>query len=445
LKLAIWSPLPPAPSGIADYVAESLPLLSPRCDVVAVVEDPAAVDGEVARHVPLVCPAELPPVDLDLYHLGNSPSHGYAYRAAARRPGVVVLHEWSLHDLVRSVTLGQADLPAYLREMRHSHGPAGTFVGRQVVRGMGGELPTLFALNDRILEASLAMVGTTRFIVEQAAQRHGGLPVRHIPLHAPLFPHPLPDRVAARRALGLPANALVITAPGLATRAKRLDVAIRAVARLRQEHPTVRLVVAGPIDETLPLEAWRAESGLGAALVVTGRIASEDLVRHLVAADVVLALRHPSRGEMSAVLLRALAVGRPTLVTAGTPMSREFPEGVIVGIDPGRHEEAILTATIDALARRPALCAAVGRVARSFVRQHHDPEALAAQLVEFLAELAPQRDVLRRRVAAARAHDGTLLGELLAEVREAAREVGMGEVPPGCEEALASLVGGRRG
>jgi glycosyltransferase involved in cell wall biosynthesis len=331
-----------------------------------------------------------------------------------------------------------------VREMRHSHGPAGTFVARQVVRGVGGDLPARFALNDGVLESSLAVVGTTRFIVDQATWRLPTLPARHIPLHAPRLSEPLPDRAAARRALGLPEDALVLTAPGLATRAKRLDVAIRAAARLRSEHPSLRLVVVGPVDESVPLGTWGAEAGLGSALLVTGRVGKEDFVRHLLAADLVLALRHPSRGEMSAVLLRALAVGRPTVVTAGTPAAREFPEGIVVPIDPGRHEEAELAATIDALARRPALCAALGRVARSFVREQHDPETLAVRLLEFLAELVPQRERLRRRLAAARLHDGTLLGDLLAELREAGRELGLGDAIPGCEEPLATLVGGTR-
>ena len=43
MKLAVWSPLPPSPSGIADYVAETLPVLREHAAVEVVVEDPAAV------------------------------------------------------------------------------------------------------------------------------------------------------------------------------------------------------------------------------------------------------------------------------------------------------------------------------------------------------------------------------------------------------------------
>jgi hypothetical protein len=172
-----------------------------------------------------------------------------------------------------------------------------------------------------------------------------------------------------------------------------------------------------------------------------------DFERHLAAADLVLALRYPSRGEMSAVLLRALAAGRPTLVTAGTPATEEFPEGLVIPVDPAAREEAELAGWIVALADRPALGEAVGRAASSYVRERHDVGALAAGLVRFLAEVAPGRDAFARRLAARRAHDGTRLGEFLDEVRSAGRELGVGELAVGLEGIpglLAPLAGGGR-
>jgi glycosyltransferase involved in cell wall biosynthesis len=426
-------------------VAESLPHLGSRCDLSVVVEDPAAVAPEVARLVRVVPPGEVPPADVDVYEIGNSPAHGYVYRAALARPGVTVLHEWVLHDLVLHETAGRADPAAYVREMRRSHGEGGAFVARQVLQGLGGEiLPALFAVNDRLLESSLAVVCTTASSARRAARRLPGRPVLHLPLHVVAPASEGADRAEARHALGLPKDARVVTAPGLATRSKRLDVAIRAVARVRRNHPSTRLVVAGPRDEALPLEDWAAQAGLGDGLLVTGRLAMADLERHLAAADLVLALRFPDRGEMSAALLRALAAGRPALVTGGTPAAREFPEGIVIPVDPGPREEAELAAWIDALARRPALCAAIGRRAAALVRERHDPGARAARLVAFLAEVAPGRAAFTARLAAARANEGTRLGDFLEDVRSAARDLGILELGSDVAGLLAPLAGGAR-
>ena len=429
LRVAVWSPLPPSLSGIADYVAEQLPHLARTFDVVSVGDDPGA-----AR----------PDADLDVYHLGNSPAHGYVYRAALARPGVAVLHDWSLHHLVLAETVERGDVSAYLREMRRAHGETGTFVGRQVARALGGDLfPALFPLNDRILEASLAVVGLTRYVASRAALRLPGRPVLHLPHHLSLPLDPLPSREEARRALGLPPDALLVTAPGLATASKRIDAAAGAVARLLPSHPSLRLVVAGGVDPRLPLADWARDAGLGAALVVTGRLDLADFVRHLAAADVVLALRFPTHGEVSGALVRALGVGRPVLVTAGSPPSEEFPEGIVVPVDPGTHELDELTALLDRLLRDPSLRDAVGNLARDHVRAHHGLGATSDRLAAFLVDVHARKAKLLESLATRRAPEGSLLSYLFDEVRRAALDLGLSGVPVGFEPLLDDLAPGR--
>ena len=429
LRLAIWSPLPPSPSGIADYVAESLPHLARHAEVSVVAQDPGSIP---------------PDADLDLYHLGNSPAHAFVYRAARARPGVAVLHEWSLHHLVLSETVERGDVSTYLREMRRAHGDKGTFVGRQVARALGGDvLPALFPLNDRILEGSLGIVGLTRFVASRAAARIPRRPVLHLPHHLALPFDPLPSREEARRALGLAGDALIVTAPGLATAAKRLDVAIRAAGRLRERHPSLRLVIAGGVDASLPIEEWAREAGLGPALTITGRLDLEDFVRHIVASDVVLALRFPSHGEISGALVRALGVGRPALVTAGTPAAEEFPEGIVAPIDPGAREADELAAVLDRLLADPGLREAMGRLAREHVRAHHDIAATTTRLARFLKDVLGRKDELLANLAPYSAPDGSLLAYLLDEIRWSALDLGLDGVPPGVETLIAEVVARR--
>lgn len=448
MRLAVWSPLPPSPSGIADYVAEALPVLARHADIEVVVEDPGVVAPELARSVRLLRPDEaLSPgggagVDdvLDLYHVGNSPYHAYVYRAALARPGVIVLHDWSLHHLVLRETVERGDVHEYLREMRRAHGEAGTFIGRQVARALGGDLlPALFPLNDRLLEASLGVVGLTEHVSSRAARRLPGRPVLRLPHHFALPLDPPPSRDEARRTLGLPADALLVTAPGLATASKRLDVAVRVVARLRARHPTLKLVVAGGVDPRLPLAGWAEAAGLGDGLVVTGRVGLPDFVRHLAAADVVLALRFPSHGEMSGALVRALGLGRPVLVTAGTPAAEEFPDGIVVPVDPGPQEEPELQALLAWLLEREEARATIGRLAREHVRARHDLGVTIAELVSFLKTVLAVRGRLLERLAADRASEGTLLGYLMEEVRWGARDVGLPGASLDLEPLLAEL------
>jgi glycosyltransferase involved in cell wall biosynthesis len=440
MRLAVWSPLPPARSGIADHVAEVLPALARRVELVAVAEDPGTVDPVLRGQVRVIAPGQPFDADLEVYHLGNSPAHTFVYRAALRRPGVVVLHEWSLHDLVLREALERDDPSGYRSEARRAHGETGAFVARQVLRGLGRDLlPALLPLNDRVLEGCLGVVATSEFIRDRAARRVPARPVRRLPLAFAQPQTPVPTREEARRRLGLPAAARVVTAPGLATAAKRLDSVLRVAGRLRDRWPALRLVVAGEVEGGLPLESWARAAGLEGALVVTGRLDPGDFLLQLVAADVVLCLRFPSHGEMSGALVRALGLGRVALVTAGTPAAEEFPEGVVVPVDPGPAEERELEALLEHLLARPDLRETIGRLAREHVRRAHGLEDGVERLLDFLAEVLARKEELSRAIAAEREAEGTMLGYFLEEVRRGARELGLHDLPGDLQALVGSL------
>jgi glycosyltransferase involved in cell wall biosynthesis len=428
---------------VADYVVESVPALLAHADVFLVAEDPARVDPAVRQRFEVHPASAAPVADLDLYHLGNSPDHAFVYRRALREPGVAVLHEWSLHHLVLHETVERGDPSSYLREMRRAHGERGTFVARQVARALGGDLlPALFPLSDRVLERSLAVVALTAAVAARVARRLPARPRLHLRHHLALPLDPLPSRAEARRALGLPAEALLVTAPGLATATKGLRPAMRALARLRREHPALHLVVAGDRDPRLPLAEWAQDAGLSGAWTLTGRLSLPDFVRHLCAADLVLGLRFPSHGEMSGALVRALGAGRPVLVTAGTPAADEFPEGVVVPVAPGPHEEEELFAMIGHLLASPALRETIGGLARANVREHHGLEVVTRELARFLEDVHRQKASLAAAVAEEETSDGSLLAYFTEEVRAGARDLGLLAVPLDLDAILGSL-GGR--
>lgn len=441
IKLAVWSPLPPSASGIADYAAEQIEALARRAEVTVVVEDPRAVDAALGRRLRLAAAADDVAADLDLYQLGNSPAHGYVYRQALRRPGVVVLHDFSLHHLVLRETVGSGDRAAYLREMRRAYGEVGSFVGRQVARGLGGEMfPALLPLNEGVLRQALGVVGLTRFVVEGARQRlPADRPLLRLPHHVALPGAALPSREEARRALGLPAQALLLTAPGLVTASKRLDVVLRALHTIGDEVPEARLVIAGGVEPGLALDAWIAELGLERRVIRTGRLPLHDFVLHLVAADVLLALRFPHHGEISGALVRGLGVGRPALVTAGTPAAEEFPDGLVVPVDPGPAEAFELAALLRRLLADAALRETIGRLARDHVRRHHDLETGVATLASFLDEVLARKPETLRALAAGRLRPGSLLEFLHQEVAYGAYDLGLAGLDLGVEPLLAGL------
>lgn len=164
MRVAFWTPLPQA-AWVTALAAE----LGREMDLVLVAAEPP----------------ERPPVELDLYHIAGSPAHGFVYGALLRRPGIVLLAEWGLHALVHAETAGRGDTVGYRREARRCHGDTGAFVARQVLGGLGGALPALVAMNQRVLDASLALVAFDADVARRAGERLVGRPVLHVPLDRP--------------------------------------------------------------------------------------------------------------------------------------------------------------------------------------------------------------------------------------------------------------------
>src|SRR3984893_17983 len=120
MRLAFFSPLPPARSGIADYSEALLESLKPLADV----------EVFSGGHQPLD-PALF---DIAVYHVGNNGYHGFVYETALRHPGVVVMHESNLHHLMADLTIKRSDWDAYLRECEYEGGAAALEFAQRVRR-----------------------------------------------------------------------------------------------------------------------------------------------------------------------------------------------------------------------------------------------------------------------------------------------------------------------
>jgi glycosyltransferase involved in cell wall biosynthesis len=96
----------------------------------------------------------------------------------------------------------------------------------------------------------------------------------------------------------------------------------------------------------------------------------------LLAADVVVDLRHPHRGEVSGSLIRSQQAGVPAIVSA-TGTYLEVPEGTAVHVGPGPTDPAELAAAIRELLLDPERRSRMGETARGHVHRLGETEAVA--------------------------------------------------------------------
>jgi glycosyltransferase involved in cell wall biosynthesis len=354
VTVGFFSPLPPAPTGVADYSAALLAALSQLADVR--VGDPAA--------------------DVCLYHVGNNPLHSEIYRQALARPGVVVLHDAVLHHML----LGCLDRQSYIDEFAYNYGESERgHAGRLWdARSRSAQDPSYFdrALVRRIAEASRAVVvhnpAAARIVREHAPQAH----VAEIPhLFAPEWGRPA--------SVPAPRDAFLFGVFGHLRESKRLPGILRAFARVRNAGARIRLLVAGDFVSK-DLESALAPM-LGAPGVLRVPYVPQAEFQALAASvDAGIGLRHPSAGETSGIAIRLMGIGKPVLVSAGQEVAR-FPDDAVIRIDRGLAEEPLLVDYMMWLVEHPEQARQIGARAAAHIAAHHSPDLVARRYFELLS------------------------------------------------------------
>jgi glycosyltransferase involved in cell wall biosynthesis len=418
-RLAFFSPVPPAASGVADYAADVLALLAPRY-AIDVFHDQSAPARE---RLPASCGVHAftefarlrreRPYDLAVHQMGNGPGHDFVYEPLARAPGLLVLHDLVLHHArgrmfldsteARAYAAAPADarardaaapiLARYADEVRYSYPDAADRLIAAQLGTVGDLLPYAYPLFRLPVEASRLVAVHNEFMADAVRAEVPDVDVVRIPM--PTSPLPVDGAAvtALRARYGIAAGDVVVGTFGLATREKRIGTVARAVARAAAVHPEVRLLVVGPVPDRNALEARLAELGVAGRAMVTGRVPLSELGAHIELVDVVAHLRYPTARETSAALLRAMAQGKAT-VMADLENLADIPGDAVLRVDLA-DEEGDLTRAILRLASAPALRARLGRAAREHVAREHSEARAAKAYVDAIERAAALPDPKR--------------------------------------------------
>jgi glycosyltransferase involved in cell wall biosynthesis len=405
-RLAFVGPIPPAETGIASY-------------------DRAVLDGlrrigfldrhrtDVLWPLDLRRPRTVDRYELAIYQLGNNTRfHQRVYDLAWEAPGLVVLHDLALDDLVSGLEVA-GDAHA-LDTMREAASP-----------GRRPSDPDALLHEPLRIPWCAAIARRARGIVVHSdfCRRY----LASIGCRTPVFvvPHPVVDdpeamRHAAPRAreLRAPLEArgatTIVVAPGDVNEAKCLPALIEAIASLPDE---VHAVIVGRRIPGVDIRSSIAARGIGERVTVHHDVVDEDFRAWLVAADVGVDLRFPHRGEVSGSLEMAMAAGLPTIVSA-TGTYLDVPEDTVLRVPAGPVDPAALATRIEELRSDPARRDRIGAAARDHVTALGATEATAKGYEEailatrelVLDPLRPMRERWARSLAEIGV-DETLVGE----------------------------------
>ncbi len=313
-RLALFSPMPPQASGVADYSARLARGLVRHCDVDVVVEGPTgsyrSPDDPRVRlvsHVGFDWSQHCTPYDRVLYCMGNSQFHTYMWPFIARFRGDVLCHDVRLIGFFGSLGpyLGDELMLGKLAREHYNQ------ILSPEERGPDQRLQSpQLAQRPIYLVCELQRRAGRLFVHSECARRIAEADgARHVEVVPFGFPKVRPTRPYE--------GAPVITSFGIVDPVKGSDLLVEAWPALLRRAPTAKLVLAGHVWDQYQkaLEAAIDRLGLRGKVEIPGRLSEADYRRRLQTTTLAVQLRRTTNGESSAALADCLSAGLPTLVT----------------------------------------------------------------------------------------------------------------------------------
>lgn len=396
--LVMFSPLPPRKSGIAAYTAELLPALCAQRNIVVVCEegltdqvrDELTVYEDTLRVISVQEYQSHPALAAyqHIYQIGNNRDHVFAYEAFKKRPGILVQHDFNLHYLVEDATLARSDVTGYRNVLREEYGEPGATLADLRQIGVFSEAQKLtLPVNRHLLHRAQGVIVHNHWVYNR-------LPAEVKP-RTLVIPHHYSPMVAevegltqqeARAQLGLPAEGFMVLSLGFITPPKQIQATLAALARLRDQGEKFFFVVAGERNAGFDIDAIIRSHGLEQQVIVTGYVPESAFFKFIVAGDCLVNLRHPTVGESSGTLARALALGLPAVVHNFGPSS-EFPDDVVIKVPLELGEPVALAAALETLMHNPALRATFGAAAQRHMQRNCAVEHSAEAYLRFARSL----------------------------------------------------------
>ena len=312
------------------------------------------------------------------YNLGNDyRQHAWIFDIARLHPGIVVLHDVTLHRFFLDYYLQHLRRPdLYITRMAEHYGVAGLTTAHRVLG------PWLDPDSARVDDADLLRYTFTEEALRSATgavvhSRWHGAVVRKL-WSGPVCEAWLPTQRAS--ASSVPAetrgdefddNRITLTTLGPVEPRSHVADVIGVLAEDPDLAARTRYVIAGPYDPNdlyvRELKATIDESGLASIVRMLGHLRPEEVDRCARAADVFINLRYPDDEGCSMSLMYQLPFGKPVVTYDGGSFA-EVPNGAVAKIaigDPAGLRRN-LRELVDSAARRQS----IGTAGRRFAAGH---------------------------------------------------------------------------
>jgi glycosyltransferase involved in cell wall biosynthesis len=408
-RLAFVSPLPPERTGIADYAAQLLPAMLDDFDITLIVQQQEVTLPPILMSLPRHNTAWLADhaheFDQLIYQFGNSPFHSDMFGLLCRHPGVVVLHDFFLSNVLAYEQMTGGIPNAWSDALFYSHGYRALQASQ--LPDNHAEAMNEFPCNREVLEGATRVIVHSEYSLQLAREWYGPEAGRNwtvVPL--PRAAPPQQDRHAARTALGIDDDTFLVCTFGYISPSKLSHVLVDAwiASNLHQNAKCMLMLVGAnhPGEFGANLVDTIDNAGATKTVRITGWADETVYHQYLQAADAGVQLRATSRGETSAAVLDVMNYGIPTIVNANGSMAA-LPVDAVWML-PNEFNQAELVVALETLHGDAERRLDLGNRARDVLRNQHRPDHCAARY----------RDALDLAMAEAESSRHALLETLLS-------------------------------
>jgi len=391
-KIAFFTPLNPIKSGISDYSEDILPFLNEFVDIdIFIDEGYSSCNDSVKKLFNIYSHNSFKKMhskySLCIYQLGNSEYHEYMIDYILKYPGIIVLHDLTLHGLIRVIcnTRGLFDRKRYLDYLFANHGYVEYLEANKNIDIYYHQNNYNLSINftSQLLNQSLLALVHSNFAKSFIENQVSFCEIWKINMGFPSYNSTIEYKNKLKRELGF-SNKIVISTFGRITHTKRIDVLLRSFSKLIKEKKVTNahLLLVGDLCSDVKEDILKIidEEDLKYDVSLTGHTSNEDFNKYFEITDVCVNLRYPTSGETSATLIKSLSHRIPTIIT-NYAQYKEYPDNCCWKVDLDRYETDLLSEYLYALITNNKLRTKMSNNAYEFAEKNNSLQQIVQQYI----------------------------------------------------------------
>lgn len=399
LQIAFFTPLNPQKSGLSDYSEELLPHLAEFADIDVVIDSYRPSNELIISKFNIIGVHEFlrshASYDIVIYQISNQfHQHNYMIPCIREVPGILVLHDYCLHYLVFGLTFLQGNVRAMEEILRPVYGNRSPALTNKLLLNLVN--PFEFSFARPFIEMSKAVIVHNKYAMECIRKDFPGKRVATVPMgiKAEKTKYSVEE---LRSKYGFGKEDFIMASVSTPAFNKRIGLVLIALQDLSIRHPNLKFLILGGGMIGAKTKRMIKRLGLQRTVIQTGWLPFDEYRNYIQLSDLVVDLRFPSGAETSASLLRAIAAGKPIIVS-NQGSFQELPDEFSLKITVDENEAENFKNAVISFIEDPERRLKMGEAARDYALSNLQPKHSAREYMNFVSEVISTSDNDRLKV-----------------------------------------------